>query len=200
MFRFHATSRESMVSDYRSCRWDTFEYDFMMVKLRDPVDALAPIEINRNQKRPRPGKRVKALGFGRDEWDNKPTALQEVAVYSVSHNTCRRDYERMDEIILRDCMMCTGVEEGGMNTCHGTSPPPTLFCTRNNGRLTALPAGDSGGPLIRGGKLVGVTSWGPDDCGDPDYPAVYSRVSAAASWIDKMICRHSSVPPADCER
>ncbi len=46
--------------------------------------------------------------------------------------------------------------------------------------------GDSGGPLavdLSGRRVVvGVTSWGYD-CGDPRYPGVYAKVSAARDWI-----------------
>jgi len=46
--------------------------------------------------------------------------------------------------------------------------------------------GDSGGPLavdLSGRRVVvGVTSWGYS-CGDPRYPGVYAKVSAARDWI-----------------
>lgn len=46
--------------------------------------------------------------------------------------------------------------------------------------------GDSGGPLtvLRNGTrvLAGVVSWG-SNCGNPQYPALYARVSSFESWI-----------------
>jgi secreted trypsin-like serine protease len=46
--------------------------------------------------------------------------------------------------------------------------------------------GDSGGPLLFMNKtvtyLVGIVSWGVG-CGRPEYPGVYSRVSAGYDWL-----------------
>lgn len=43
--------------------------------------------------------------------------------------------------------------------------------------------GDSGGPILMAGQnadedvQLGITSWGPTECGHPQYPAAYARVS-----------------------
>jgi hypothetical protein len=50
--------------------------------------------------------------------------------------------------------------------------------------------GDSGGPLLFMNKtvmyLVGIVSWGVG-CGRPEYPGVYSRVSAGYDWLRERI-------------
>lgn len=33
--------------------------------------------------------------------------------------------------------------------------------------------------------LVGIVSFGPDPCGDPETPGVYSKVASARDWIKK---------------
>ena len=35
-------------------------------------------------------------------------------------------------------------------------------------------------------KLAGIVSWG-EECGDPDHPGMYARVSAYQEWIDARI-------------
>jgi secreted trypsin-like serine protease len=47
--------------------------------------------------------------------------------------------------------------------------------------------GDSGGPVIakNNGKdvLVGIVSWGADECGEEGVPGVYARVTHALNFI-----------------
>jgi trypsin len=42
--------------------------------------------------------------------------------------------------------------------------------------------GDNGGPLVVGGKLVGIASWGKG-CGNAQYPMVYSNVANLKDFI-----------------
>lgn len=72
--------------------------------------------------------------------------------------------------------------------------PRTQLCA---GTPTARPdtcAGDSGGPLIArtaGGapRLVGVVSYGGEDCGLPERPGVYARTAPFARWIAREAAR-----------
>ncbi|XP_046580112.1 LOW QUALITY PROTEIN: chymotrypsin-like serine proteinase [Haliotis rubra] len=43
-------------------------------------------------------------------------------------------------------------------------------------------SGDSGGPMVVGNTLTGITSWGISSCSG-SYPSVYTRVSSFNSWI-----------------
>ena len=65
-------------------------------------------------------------------------------------------------------MICTLVEKGGKDTCHG----------------------DSGGPLaVQNGcnyEIAGITSFG-DGCGRPGSPGVYAKVTAELKWIHGII-------------
>lgn len=56
------------------------------------------------------------------------------------------------------------------------------ICTLNRaGQGTCM--GDSGGPLISGGQVTGILSWGIA-CAQ-GYPDVYARVSSFRTWIIK---------------
>ena len=63
-----------------------------------------------------------------------------------------------------------------------------MICASRPGKDSCR--GDSGGALFiedeAGFTAVGVVSWGMR-CGDIDSPGVYSRVTAALSWIKEVI-------------
>ncbi|XP_046991906.1 trypsin-like [Schistocerca americana] len=44
--------------------------------------------------------------------------------------------------------------------------------------------GDSGGPVLYGGVLQGLTSWGYE-CATPPYPGIYTRVASYVDWIHR---------------
>jgi secreted trypsin-like serine protease len=56
--------------------------------------------------------------------------------------------------------------------------------------------GDGGGPLTTlycPRKLVGIVSWGTMDCAHPNYPEVYTKVSAVRKWIID-VCTAQAIP------
>uniref|UniRef100_A0A182QWI3 Peptidase S1 domain-containing protein n=1 Tax=Anopheles farauti TaxID=69004 RepID=A0A182QWI3_9DIPT len=78
----------------------------------------------------------------------------------------------------------------GMAKCVAQwSPVPiarTAICAGQVGRDSCN--GDSGGPLVQDDVLVGLVSWGADDCGSA-YPGIYTYVAnkAMAAFIEKTI-------------
>lgn len=56
------------------------------------------------------------------------------------------------------------------------------ICAVSPDSTTSVCNSDTGGPLICGGKLVGISSWQSSDC-SPSYDSVYSRVSYFYSWL-----------------
>ncbi len=60
--------------------------------------------------------------------------------------------------------------------------------------------GDSGGPLVSYDRenrpfLIGVVSWGPNECGKVGAPGIYTRLSAHAKWIKSIVPNVKSAKP-----
>lgn len=99
----------------------------------------------------RPGTRGRVLGWGRtSESGPSSPVLREVEVPVNADADCTSAYPRFDP---RE-MFCAGAPDGGRDAC----------------------AGDSGGPFVVDGRLVGVVSFGTG-CGRPDYPGTYTRLA-----------------------
>jgi len=60
-------------------------------------------------------------------------------------------------------MTCAGLPGGGVDRCEF----------------------DSGGPLVTGGRLAGITSWGIG-CGRPGSPGVYTRLSSYVDLVGRQ--------------
>lgn len=95
--------------------------------------------------------------------------LQKVSLPLVDKDTCTKAYAGFNNI--SDQMLCAGFPTGGQDSCQG----------------------DSGGPLVttdpKGNvSLIGVVSWGKG-CARPNLYGVYSKVSAATSWIESEIAK-----------
>ncbi|VVD00385.1 unnamed protein product, partial [Leptidea sinapis] len=86
--------------------------------------------------------------------------MQALNSFVFNQETCR--YAMRNSRKVYDSMFCTFTKIG-QGTCHG----------------------DSGSPLVRGNKLVGIVSWGmPCAIGFPD---VHTRISTYVRWIRTMI-------------
>ncbi|KAG6611403.1 Serine protease trypsin-like protein [Phytophthora cinnamomi] len=75
------------------------------------------------------------------------------------------------------------------NCAKQTSIDDTMLCSRGATNKTSC-TGDYGGPVVvehrSGDVVVGIVSWG-NNCGQPGYPSVYSRVSSARAWIESVV-------------
>ena len=64
-----------------------------------------------------------------------------------------------------------------------------VICAGAPARKTCL--GDSGGPVVftvgKPNYLVGVVSWGKEDCMGDAMPGVYTRVGAYVAWIEDVL-------------
>ena len=76
---------------------------------------------------------------------------------------------------------------------------PCMMCAMSIGPDAC--AGDSGGPLLVRGPAedgsadiqVGIVSFGVE-CGNPNFPGVYARISEAYDWIREIVCSSSGYP------
>jgi trypsin len=87
-----------------------------------------------------------------------PTQLQAVEVDIISFEACNSTYA--DYGLMTVNKICAGVPKGGKDYC----------------------VGDTGGPLVVGGQVVGIASWGVG-CAFADYPGLYSNVATLKSWV-----------------
>ncbi|ONF74342.1 trypsin-like serine protease [Amycolatopsis keratiniphila] len=115
-----------------------------------------------------PGKDGFSLGYGKKTQNDSPpdVTLQKLTLPIVDPN------------------QCTGVENG--------VDPKTMICAGySDGRKTVLP-GDSGGPFIVNGVVVGITSWSRSDF---RWYSVYSRLNnEMGDWVKQQI---GDVPSGD---
>ncbi|XP_075785386.1 transmembrane protease serine 11C isoform X2 [Pelodiscus sinensis] len=92
--------------------------------------------------------------------------LQEATVKLIDTDTCNR--EEVYHGLVAPGMLCAGYLQGGVDACQG----------------------DSGGPLVSPDSrgmwyLVGIVSWG-EECGKPNKPGVYTRVTYYRDWITSI--------------
>jgi secreted trypsin-like serine protease len=159
--------------------------DIALVRLSRPVDLPTLPLVQPNQTNlTAPGTLATILGWGvtfprtRDvesDPSSKPRALQQAEVPIVSNKVCNAP-QSYDDTIL-DTMLCAGFPQGGVDACQA----------------------DSGGPLLvpsgRGFALAGITSFGLG-CAQPNFYGVYTRVSSFVGFVESVIGRAPSQPPA----
>jgi len=170
------------------------EHDYALCKIYDTAKVGSPIKLNKDASVPdsTPDVPLHVLGWGRTNASDPAlfsNVLKEADVSFIPNEVCKNvnevdhgflfDYENM----VFDITLCAGDFQQGDDTC----------------------GGDSGGPILLAGQSadddvqLGVTSYGAIQCGHPNIPAVYARVSYVYDWIRDNVCRMSLDPPADFE-
>ena len=162
-------------------------YDFLLIKLSQPVAKFDPVRLNRKKSIPqKKGDPLVVMGWGTIDTDGTIMSphLQEVVLKYLPNDTCKTSRGWIDGVLysyasfVQDSMLCAWDE--GKDAC----------------------VGDSGGPIIVSGDdaatdvQVGVVSYGVG-CASPDFPGIYSRLSDQMEWIDKWVCNLSINPPAE---
>ena len=128
---------------------------------------------------PADGTTLFAYGWGktREVATHEPVSvLRGISFPKISDQECRR--------IFDDRRLEFGADE---------------MCAFDSVRHTCK--GDSGGPIVSGHTLVGITSWG-DQCKDGGGPSVMVNVAHFQDWIVDTVCQNSAADrkPEFCAR
>ncbi|KAG7376159.1 hypothetical protein PHYPSEUDO_014199 [Phytophthora pseudosyringae] len=108
----------------------------------------------------KPGTMATVLGWGMVNSDTSSQTLRVVDFGIITNEKCDETYN--DATVVDDSVMCAG-DGNGKDSCDG----------------------DSGGPLIANGTVVGIVSSGAVNCGE--LPGTYARVSYASDFIDEIL-------------
>ncbi|KAM9743293.1 granzyme A-like [Menidia menidia] len=145
--------------------------DLMLLKLSKPAKQTATVKIfklNKAAKEPAAGTSCMVAGWGKtnNNINRMSDVLMSVNVTVIDRAKCNSpDYYNLNPVITSR-MICAGSDGKSIaDTCHG----------------------DSGGPLLCNGELVGVTSFGRR-CGEKKKPGVYAYVTEKQlKWIKKTM-------------
>ncbi|KAG8327082.1 serine-type endopeptidase activity protein [Homalodisca vitripennis] len=116
-----------------------------------------------------------ATGWGRNE-SNGPTSpsLVKVGLKFLSSEECQRVVGTVERYLPAgldtQTMLCAG--EPGKDTCQGDSGGPLMLTDRLDSCLN---------------RQVGVTSFGPKNCGMAPAPGAYVRVAHFVRWIESVV-------------
>ncbi len=151
-------------------KWNDNErqgFDIALVKLAKPITTITPATLYRQ--RDEVGQAARLVGYG-DHGDGLTGATGFDAQRRAGSNTIQR-LER--------------ARGGKPHVLVTTFNQPTDPDALPDEATTA--AGDSGGPLLLGDAVAGITSWGSSDFSEYGDVARYTRVSSFAKWIDRIM-------------
>ncbi|KAJ9597895.1 hypothetical protein L9F63_011261, partial [Diploptera punctata] len=131
----------------------TMDLDIAIIKVSTPFtmgSGVQPISLATTE--PETGELATITGWGTtSHYGKESTQLQVTSIPIVHREVCNQDFMLLYGGITKN-MICAGMSEGGKDACQS----------------------DSGGPMMVGGKLAGIISWG-ENCALPEYPGVYTN-------------------------
>jgi len=144
----------------------TMNNDIALIHLTQPVNEpnVTPIAYDISSSPTPSGTESSIAGWGNLSTNgSSPDILREVLVPIIDKDTCNA----IDSYngTLTDNMLCAGYMSGGRNSCFG----------------------DSGGPLIVDNTLIGIISFGAQECAQMNFPTIYTNVKKYANWISSHI-------------
>lgn len=148
----------------------TYDNDVAVLTLFEPVTAKPlPLTTADDSASYVTGTSATLYGWGRTSSTTQDLSqtLKKAVLPIASNSACSAEY---GTDFVSGHMICAGTPATGSDT--GT----TSACN-----------GDSGGPLVVNGRIIGVVSWGVQDCVAQGAYSVFSRVSAFAGAIDPRL-------------
>ncbi|MGW1276201.1 S1 family serine peptidase [Streptomyces tsukubensis] len=134
--------------------------DIGLLKLSTPIaftSLVQPIALPDSPEVPA-GSSATLTGWGRNGSGESPNMLQQATVTVLAMSECRLRWYGQNLSLVNH--LCTYDREAGLSAC----------------------SGDSGGPLARNGRVIGIVSWGVSNCSGR-YPSVYTNTGAYRAWI-----------------
>jgi len=156
----------------------TIKYDAAVIRLDRPVQGVRPVRLATREQDAleRPGRRATALGWGvtQPQASRLPNRLCEARLPIASDARAREVYAADYGLVyVPSIMVAAGGERAG--ACFG----------------------DSGGPLLAsadgGVRQIGITSFGPSDCGKSGAPGTWAEVNAPS--IANFVARATADNP-----
>lgn len=134
--------------------------DVAVLRLDRPVSyRTVPLETNKGAYRAGVTATVYGWGYTSEAGPSSPM-LRSAQVPLIADSDCAATYREFNP----DEMVCAGEPSGGVDACYG----------------------DSGGPLIASGQLIGIISWG-SGCARERAPGVFVRVASYATDITQAL-------------
>eukprot|EP00581_Thalassiosira_minuscula_P014650 CAMPEP_0183717270 /NCGR_PEP_ID=MMETSP0737-20130205/10930_1 /TAXON_ID=385413 /ORGANISM="Thalassiosira miniscula, Strain CCMP1093" /LENGTH=690 /DNA_ID=CAMNT_0025946681 /DNA_START=270 /DNA_END=2342 /DNA_ORIENTATION=+ len=154
----------------------TFEENFALIILPDPVVDITPIALNDDPDVPSSGLSFETIGWGATDGvvffpfaDVPKTAF----VDTISNDQCTAEPYNYDPIFITEDTFCAGgpeVPDGRVGACALDNGGPAIIDTED-------------GPL-----QIGLVSFALFDCSKIENPAVYMKLSSGIDWIEETVC------------
>ncbi|OXU16728.1 hypothetical protein TSAR_011908 [Trichomalopsis sarcophagae] len=146
---------------------DSWKDDIAILKMSQPFifnDLVGPAYLPRKNEEVRASTPATVPGFGRtSEHDQTSKVLKKTTINIEDLSFCNEQYKK-SKLNFRDTQICA-------------------YSSEHRG----ICKGDSGGPLIVSGKVVGITSFTNAGCADSSYPSVFTKISKYIDWINSYV-------------
>jgi trypsin len=155
-----------------------YNWDLLVLRLEEPVSDIQPVVFNNNPNVPSTNELLEAVGFGSTDSGGEMSNI--LLVGELQYMSPRICADRLSTFAI------TGAVMGDELLCAGSTDAGNSICL-----------GDSGGPLLANGVLVGITSW-TVQCEVDLIPDGFARISAMSDWVQERICQISTDVPSSC--